>query len=147
MSVHPRSIVCDRVRAQISQRLDEELSQLESRMLASHVARCAECREYEAAVTTLTRALRDAPLESLAHPVVVRRPRRTALVARLQTGAAAALAVAFLGTVTQFASRDSDPSFAPPARFPTASQLTHEVEQIIRDGEAFAGRHGTALPL
>jgi predicted anti-sigma-YlaC factor YlaD len=146
MSVVARSVVCDRVRAQVSLRLDGELSQLESRMVESHLARCADCAAYEADLTALTTELRTAPLEPLQHPIVIRRPRRASLV-RLQVGAAAAVAVAVLGAVTQVVGRDSEPAFASPDRFPTSSQLTREVEQIIADGRAFSQRRGEALPL
>jgi hypothetical protein len=52
-----------------------------------------------------------------------------------------------LGAVTQVVGRDSEPAFASPDRFPTSSQLTREVEQIIADGRAFSQRRGEALPL
>ena len=65
------SLVCDRVRAQISVGLDGELSQLERAMLASHLARCAGCARYEQDVTAFTQALRAAPLEPLSRPIVV----------------------------------------------------------------------------
>jgi anti-sigma factor RsiW len=146
MSAVPRTVVCDRVRAQISQRLDGELSQLEARMLGSHLARCADCREYEADVARITADLRAAPLERLERPIVIRRPRRLSAL-RLQAGVAAALAVAILGAASQISAPASEPSFASPERYPTSRQLTGEVEQIIADGHAFGDLQGTALPL
>ena len=147
MSAVPRTIVCDRVRAQISLRLDGELSQLESRMLGSHLARCADCREYEADVVRITTELRSAPLERMEIPVVIRRPRRLSAL-RLQAGVAAALAVAVLGAMTQFPLRPAgEPAFASPERYPTSSQLTREVNQIIADGKVFGEHQGSALPL
>ena len=145
MRLVSRPVVCDRVRAQISLGLDGELSQLEQRMLASHVARCADCAAYEADVVAITTELRAAPLEALEHPVVVRRPRRLPLV-RLQVGVAAGLAVAVLGALTQIALRDSEPAFASPEKYATSTQLTREVNQIIADGRAFS-RQGLAMTL
>jgi anti-sigma factor RsiW len=146
MSAVPRTVVCDRVRAQISLRLDGELSQLESRMLDSHLARCADCRAYEADVTRITNELRAAPFEAMDNPIVIRRPRRVSAL-RLQAGVAAALAVAVLGAITQIRATADQPVFASPSRYPTSSQLTREVNQIIADSNAFGELQGTALPL
>jgi predicted anti-sigma-YlaC factor YlaD len=146
MTVLRRSIVCDRVRAQVSLQLDGELSQLESRMVDAHLARCAECREFEADVSEVTQALRAAPLEPLAQPVTVQRLRR-ASISRAQVSVAAAVAVAMLGALTQIGDRQSDPSFTRPVRFQTEAQLTREVEQIIADGRAFSHRSGPVTPL
>ncbi|MDH4104443.1 MAG: zf-HC2 domain-containing protein [Thermoleophilia bacterium] len=145
MKAVPASIVCERVRAQSSLRLDGELSQLESRMLAAHLARCSECRAFDAAAVAMTSELRAAPLEPLSRPIVVRRIGR-AWMARAQLGVAAAVALVALGTVAQVADRRSDP-YQGPKRYPTSSQLTLEVEQIIADGRAFSGGHGESLPL
>lgn len=142
----PRSLVCDRVRAQVSLRLDGELSQLESRMLDAHLARCAECRAYEAAIAAVTRELRAAPLEPLPHPIVVRRPRRVGTAIRLQAGIAAALALAVAGLATQLVAREAGPAGGAPGRYDTSQQLAREVEQIIAGGRAFE-RHGAAIPL
>jgi anti-sigma factor RsiW len=147
MSAVPRSVVCDRVRAQISLRLDGELSQLESLMLASHLARCEECSEFEASVVEVTLELRAAPLEPIPHPIEVRRHRRRAPVARMQVGIAAAMAIAVLGAVTQILPRDAEPAFAAPKQYATYSQLTREVAQIIADGRAFSKRGGPEMPI
>ena len=146
MSAVPHSIVCDRVRAQVSLRLDGELSQLESRMVDAHLARCAECREFEAEVSEVTTALRAAPLEPLAQPVTVRRLRR-ASISRGQVSMVAAVAVAMLGALTQLGDRQGDPSLNRPDRFGTSTQLTREVEQIIADGRAFSKRAGSVTPI
>ena len=102
MKAIPASVVCDRVRAQISLELDGELSQLECRMLSSHLERCAQCAEYAADVRDVTERIRSAPLQAMGRPVVVRR-RRTLTTARLQVGVAAAFALAALGLGTQLA--------------------------------------------
>lgn len=145
MSVLHRSVVCDRVREQISLGLDGELSQLETRMIAAHLARCAECASFEEDVRGITAELRSAPMEQLDHPIVVRRPRRA--VPRVQIGVAAALAIAVLGALTQFVSPESDRAFAYPDRYGTYEQLSREVDRIIADGRAFSGHQGEVFPL
>jgi len=134
------SIVCERVRAQISLDLDGELSQLEQAMVASHLGRCPACRAYAADVRALTQMVRRAPLERMGRPVVVRRRRRV-LSARLQAGAAAALlAVAALGISVGLASQGgSNDRLAPlPAavRFPSQAQLEAELAllEVVRPG-------------
>lgn len=88
-----RSHHCEAARQAVSLKLDGELSQLQSVLLAVHVRRCADCRVFEAELASLAGALRAAPLEPLEHPIVL--PRRRSLVSRasLLTSAAAAAAV------------------------------------------------------
>lgn len=126
-------VVCDRVRAQISLELDGELSQFERAMLAAHLARCPDCRAYEAEVTAFTRALRAAPLERVETRVVVRRPRRVAAV-RLPASVAAVLALAVVGVASQLAANQAaDTRLSSPRaqlRFPTLDELEHELTLI-----------------
>ena len=143
MGVLTRSIVCDRVRAQISLGLDGELSELESRMLEAHVARCEECAAYEADVVSLTGLLREAPLEPLERPIVLRRPSRRVSIARMQVGVAAALAVAVLGVVAQLGPGQTEHTFASPTKYATNEQLAREVKQIIANGKT----SGSTLPI
>jgi len=86
-AVYPQ-VVCTRVREQVSLELDSELSQLEQRMLAAHLERCAECAVYAADVRHLTERIRSAPLHTMRRPEI---------------GAAAALALAALGLGTELA--------------------------------------------
>jgi putative zinc finger protein len=102
MGMRPvRPLACERARGQISVGLDGELSQLERAMIASHVERCSSCRQFEHEVSGFTRALRDSPLEVMARPVTIQRPRRRAAGARFQMAAAAAVAVAVLVGASQ----------------------------------------------
>ena len=122
--------VCDRVRSQISLELDGELSQLERAMVAAHLERCPDCSAYEADVTSFTRALREAPLEPMEAPVVVRRARRF-VAARLQAGVAAAVAVAALGVASQMASQTPRsparlPGGSAHIRYPSLGQIERE---------------------
>jgi predicted anti-sigma-YlaC factor YlaD len=91
--------------------LDGELSQLEQRMVASHLARCADCRTFEESVREFTVQIRQAPLESPRIPVVVRRARRAVLSAA-NISVAAMLAVAALGVVSQLGSPGAQSSNA-----------------------------------
>jgi anti-sigma factor RsiW len=145
MSVLPRPVVCDRVRAQVSLGLDGELSQLETRMIAAHLARCADCATFEEDVRAITGELRAAPLEQLEHPIVVRTPRRS--IGRVHIGVAAAFAVAVLGALTQVVAPENDPAFAAPQEYATYQQLSNEVDRIIADGRAFSRRQGEVFPL
>jgi predicted anti-sigma-YlaC factor YlaD len=94
-------MVCERVRGQVSVLLDGELSQLEQRMVAAHLDRCADCRAFEATVRSFTEELRSAPIEFPRRPIVVRRARRVAFSARQVSAAAATIAVAVLGVASQ----------------------------------------------
>ena len=95
-----RPQACERARGQISVGLDGELSQLERAMIASHVERCSSCQAFELEVGGFTAALRATPLEVMAKPVTIQRPRRQAGV-RIQMAAAAAVAVALLVGASQ----------------------------------------------
>ena len=95
------SIVCQRIREQVSLRLDDELSQLELRMVGAHLERCAECRTFEESVHEFTEELRAAPLQSPRLPIVVRRAHRRVSLSAVQISVAATLAVAVLGVLSQ----------------------------------------------
>ena len=132
-------MVCERVRAQVSLELDDELSQLERRMVDAHLVRCPNCRAYDADVAAFTTKLRSAPLEQIEHPIVLHRPRRVAL-ARVQVGLAAALAIALLGSVLQLGFPGAERSSTlvqTPTRFPTSAEGRSEMRQVIADGHAF----------
>ncbi len=144
MSAVRPSVLCDRVRAQVSLQLDDELSQLERRMLAAHLERCADCRLYMEDVNAFTTALREAPLESLERPLVLRRARRPS-IARLQIGVAAGLAVAVLGAASQFAAPETqNPSLS---RFEGAQDLSPPSAVLEREQAILAVvRPGVTLP-
>ena len=99
MSVLPRpSLPCERAREWASLRLDGELSQLESAMLESHLARCAACNDVVFQTEALTGALRTSPLEAVRRPIAI--PRAGAMrAARVTAAAAVMLVAAGLGSV------------------------------------------------
>jgi len=149
-----RRLSCERVRAQVSLELDSELSQLERRMVASHLERCAECREFEHSVVSFTEALRSAPLEVFDRQIAVTRRRRVSF-AQTQLGVAAALAVAVLVSAGQLAGGDVQreaivPSLKEPIRLESTAQLKREIALILsRKPGALRGdeTQGTTLPL
>ena len=130
------SVNCSRVRAQVSLRLDDELSQLERRMLSAHIERCDPCRFYAEEVEEFTLALRAAPPMSLDRPIAVPSPRRVS-IPRMQAGVAAVIAVAALGLASQMS-----PSSAGEAslsklsvtvtRFPTRAETDRELALLNR---------------
>lgn len=135
MSAVRPSLVCQRIREQVSLRLDDELSQLEERMLAAHLLRCSDCRSFEQSVREFTDELRAAPLESPRQAILVRRTRRVSFTAA-QVSVAATLAVAVLGVLSQVGVADTQ---APAARstttnlFKSSWQPERELAQIDTD--------------
>ena len=138
MSALRRSVICERNRAQVSLLLDGELSELEGRMLDSHVAQCPSCAEFRLSVTTFTESLRAAPFEELGTPIVVHR-RRVISMSRLQVGVAAVLALAALGLGTRLQSEPgSSASLEARAvtRFPSDAEIASEdaLLRLVRYG-------------
>jgi predicted anti-sigma-YlaC factor YlaD len=134
MGLIDMSVNCSRVRAQVSLRLDDELSQLERRMLSAHLERCDDCRVYADEVEEFTLALRAAPPVPLDRPIVVRRPRRL-VIARMQAGVAAVLAIAAVGLasqVTPSSSGEVSDWSVTVTRFPTRAETEHELALLKR---------------
>jgi Putative zinc-finger len=139
-AVYPQ-MVCTRVREQVSLELDGELSQLELKMLTTHLERCSVCATYADDVRDFTERIRIAPPHTMRRPVVVRR-QRALTTTRLQIGVAAAFALAALGLGTQlaaspepqqgsFARFDGKPDLSPPR-----AVLEHEqaILRVVRVG-------------
>jgi predicted anti-sigma-YlaC factor YlaD len=112
--VLPASVACERVREQLSRELDGELSQLERKMVATHLGRCANCRAFGETVRRFTEDLRAAPPELLQRPVVVHLPRRISLTGA-RVGVAAAVAFAALGLASQLGAPWSQRTGSSPA--------------------------------
>ncbi|HKX47834.1 MAG TPA: zf-HC2 domain-containing protein [Gaiellaceae bacterium] len=133
------------MREQVSLELDGELSQLEQRMLGTHLERCPSCAAYAADVRDLTERIRNAPRAHMQRPVVVRR-RRPLTTVRLQVGVAAAFALAALGLGTQLASTEPQGSLARfeglPALNPPRSVFEQEqaILRVVRAGRTLPPR-------
>jgi anti-sigma factor RsiW len=146
MSAAYPQTVCTRVREQVSLELDGELSQLEQRMLATHLEHCARCATYAADVRDVTQRMRNAPRAFMQRPVVVRRSR-SLTTARLQVGMAAAFALAALGLGTQLAASSEPQSTLSryegrPALNPPRSVLDREqaILRVVRAGRTLPPR-------
>ena len=145
------SLVCRRVREQVSLQLDNELSELERRMLDAHLVRCASCAAYADDVRSFTQELREAPLVALERPVVVTRRGRY-VAARLQIGVAAALAFAALGLGTQLSAStesgdtslsrfEGSPNLSPPR---SVLEREQAILEVVKPGTPLP-RPGTVL--
>ena len=84
---------CMRAREGASARLDGELGELDEARLEAHLAVCAECRAFAAAISTAAEKLRKTPLEAAPAGLFVQR-RRHAVRPRFVGAAAATLLVA-----------------------------------------------------
>lgn len=108
-------------------------------MIASHLERCAACGAYEAEVRAFTHALREAPLEPMARPVVIHRRRRH-IGARVQVAAAAAVAVvALVGASEALRGQQlniESPSFVPEG----AAQIKYTTRQQVEREQAILAR-------
>jgi len=91
--MRPKGQLCERARQWSSLRLDGELSELEGALLDSHLARCADCRDFAADTVWIVDALRSAPVERVDAPVVVVAPRSSR---RIHIAAVAATCVLVL---------------------------------------------------
>ncbi len=101
-SATPRD--CDRVRQQLSLRLDVECSEFERALLESHLGVCGACRAFASDIEGFTGALRAAPLVELAVPVQLPSQRRRRVSALGSFSAVATVAAIVLSAVvgTQF---------------------------------------------
>jgi predicted anti-sigma-YlaC factor YlaD len=102
MTRFPRGVLCERARAWAALAPDDELSELELKLLDAHLARCAACSRFAVQVAELTEELRAAALQPLPRPVPVPSWRRRTAYARLRAvGAAAAVAVMAVGIASR----------------------------------------------
>lgn len=98
---------CEYARQAVSLRLDGELSEFEFALLEAHLAKCADCRAFEADVAPITAAVRSTALEPVETPFEL--PSRRGGVARmrvLSAVAAVAVVAVSLGTLAESAGRD-----------------------------------------
>jgi hypothetical protein len=102
-------VLCERARSWAALAPDGELSELEQKLLDSHLARCAGCSRFAVQVAAVATELRAAALQPLAQPVSIATWRRRPAYARVRTvGAAAAVAVMALGIASRAPLQTSD---------------------------------------
>jgi predicted anti-sigma-YlaC factor YlaD len=102
MRTSPQRASCERACTWASLAPDGELSELEQKLLDSHLARCGPCNRFARQVAAVAAELRAAALQPLPQPVAIPTWRRGALTARFRAvGAAAAVAVMALGIASR----------------------------------------------
>jgi len=133
-----RPLACDRSRAWISLRLDDELSKFEHVLLGAHLALCRDCRRFSEDVAWQTQVVRGAPPEQLSFPVSIPSPRAWRWPALgISTGAVAAsifaLAIGLRGAAPQ---RPSTPlsSLRPAERADRMVSQPATNDRIVRVG-------------
>lgn len=135
MTVNPTGSLCERARTWAALAPDGELSELERKLLDSHVRRCAACGQFAFEVAAVAAELRAASLQLLPRPLAVPIWRRRPVYARFRAvGAAAAVAVMALGIASRGALAPSDQdAFELPRVTNFANKAPErEVELIIR---------------
>jgi hypothetical protein len=121
MALRPQPQSCERARAWVSLRLDDEISELENALLEGHLRRCAACREFEASVRGTVLALRARPLDRIDHPVVVSGRRRVTVRPGVVAKVAAVVA-AVVGVTTVLSTQAAKrPTGHAPAPIPVAA--------------------------
>ena len=135
MAEHPTATLCERARTWAALAPDGELSELERKLLASHVQRCPACALFAVEVAAVAAELRAAELRPLPRPLSVPIWRRRPVYARVRAvGAAAAVAVMALGIASR---APLSPSAENSGELPRVTNFANsaperEVELIIR---------------
>jgi anti-sigma factor RsiW len=124
----PRPELCERARIWASLRLDGELSELESSLLAAHLDRCPSCRTFAEQAHSITRALQEARVEE-AHLVVL--PGRRAHRAPIHLVQSVAVALIVLAT-SAYAALSGSPHKTPAPK-PVAIVASLELPDQFRE--------------
>jgi predicted anti-sigma-YlaC factor YlaD len=139
---HPRGALCERSRTWAALAPDGELSELERRLLAAHLAHCPACAEFSVEVAAIAAELRAAALQPLPLPVSVPVWRRRPAYMRVRAvGSAAAVALMALGIAARAPLSPGDEGTFGPARVTNfANNADREMMLIIRrsDNEIIA---------
>jgi hypothetical protein len=131
-SVQNRAL-CERARSWAALAPDHELSELEDRLLDSHLARCAACSDFAAQVAGVADVLRSEPLQPLTYPIAVPSWRRRAVFARVRTVTAAAAVAAMAIGIAARAPLPSDghhATFHPPGFVPSGPEERAELDEM-----------------
>ena len=132
---HETGALCERARTWAALAPDGELSELERKLLAAHLQRCAACSHFAVEVAAVASELRAAALQPLPRPLVVPIWRRRPVYARVRAvGAAAAVAVMALGVASRAPLSTSErDTYIPPRVTNFANKAPErEVELITR---------------
>lgn len=98
----PSGDLCERARTWAALAPDGELSELERKLLDSHLTRCGACGRFAAEVAAFAADLRTSALQPLRRPVTLPVWRRRPAYARMRVvGAAAAVAVMAIGIASR----------------------------------------------
>jgi predicted anti-sigma-YlaC factor YlaD len=137
MMGHPRGLLCERARAWAALAPDGELSELERKLLGSHLDRCPACAAFAVEVRAVAVQLRRAALQAPPRPISVPVWRRRPVYARVRTvGAAAAVALMALGLAARGPVAPGDRERLELPRVTNfANTADREVELIIRRAE------------
>ena len=102
MTRFPRGVLCERARSWAALAPDNELSELEQKLLDAHLARCAGCTRFAERVAAVADELRRASLERPTYPIAAPAWRRRNAYGRVRAvGAAAAVAAMALGVASR----------------------------------------------
>lgn len=126
-------LLCERARSWAALAPDHELSELEDKLLDSHLARCATCSEFASQVAAVTGALRSEPLQPLTYPISVPSWRRRAAFARIRTVTAAAAVAAMAIGIAARAPLPSDghhEAFRSPGFVPSGPEERAELDEM-----------------
>jgi hypothetical protein len=135
MRRHPTGVLCERARTWAALAPDGELSELERKLLDSHLQRCAACGHFAVQVAHIAAELREAALDPLPQPIRIPVWRRRPVYARVRTvGAAAAVALMALGVASR---APLEPSQSDSLELPRVTNFANqapvrEVELITR---------------
>lgn len=135
MAEFPTAVLCERARTWAALAPDNELSELERKLLDAHVQRCPACAHFAVDVAAVAAELRAAALQPLPRPLSVPIWRRRPVYARFRAvGAAAAVAVMALGIAARapLSSSESDSFDLPRVTNFANTAPTREVELITR---------------
>ena len=117
MTRFPRGVLCERARSWAALAPDNELSELERKLLDAHLSLCAGCSRFAERVAAVADELRRASLERPTYPIPVPSWRRRNTYARMRAvGAAAAVAAMALGVASRapLPSQSRDDGFSLP---------------------------------
>lgn len=102
-------VLCDRARSWAALAPDGELSELERKLLDSHLKRCEACSRFAVEVAAVAADLRASTLQPLPRPVTIPSWHRRPVYARFRgVAAAAAVAVMALGIASRAPLATSD---------------------------------------